>query len=649
LTEVVAGTVIDGRYRVLERVGAGGMAEVYSAEDTHLGRKVALKLLHGRFAQDREFVERFRREASSAAGLQHPNVVGVYDRGEFDGTYYIAMEFCEGESLKDLIVREAPLDPRRAIAIAMQILAATRFAHRRGVIHRDLKPQNVIVDSGGPGGAPAGRPIPEDHVKVTDFGIARAGASDITEAGAIMGTAQYLSPEQAHGRQVTEASDLYSIGVVLFEMLTARAPFEGDSAVAVALKHVNQPPPSPREFVPQVPRDLEGVVLKALTKDPAQRYTDADTFMRDLKAVEVHLEEGAVDTESTAVFAPVPVIVPPPPAAAEIGESAAVPPPLVPAPPDAEGPPGEEDRERSMRRRRLLIAAAIAALALAALATYLIVRPGQETVPPVIGQTLDSAQAELEAKGFTVDVKRRSDLSPADTVFDQAPTAGALADEGATVTLFVSNGPSTVKVPDVVGLTEKDAKRRVTSADLRPDIERESSATVAKGIVIRSDPGPGRLIERNSAVTLVVSGGPKEVSVPGVVGQDQEDAVRQLRDAGLSPVVREKSSSEPQGTVVSQSPGAGARVEEGTTVTVFVSNGTVKEVPDVVGLSQARAESQLGGKGFDVAVRTRETSDPTEDGIVLSQSPAGGSERSEGAAVTITVGVVTVPQGQVTP
>ena len=287
---IAEGTVIDGRYHVLGKLGAGGMADVYCAEDTHLGRKVALKLLHARFAQDQEFVERFRREASSAAGLQHPNVVGVYDRGEFDGTYYIAMEYCEGRTLKDIVARTA-LDPARAIAITKQMLVATRFAHRRNVIHRDLKPHNVILDS-------------EDNVKVTDFGIARAGASDITEVGAIMGTAQYLSPEQAQGRPVTEASDLYSIGVVLFEMLTGKAPFDGDSAVAVALKHVNQPAPSPREMVPAVPPELEAVVLKALAKDPAQRYGDADSFIKDLEVVEERLRQGPVDVESTAVFAP---------------------------------------------------------------------------------------------------------------------------------------------------------------------------------------------------------------------------------------------------------------------------------------------------------------------------------------------------------
>ena len=296
--ELAENAVIDGRYRIVGHVGSGGMADVYRAEDTHLGRPVALKLLYRRFAQDTEFVERFRREASSAAALQHPNVVSVYDRGEFDGTYYIAMEFCEGSSLKEVISREAPMDCARAIALTKKILLAARFAHRRGVIHRDLKPHNVMISSEQSG---------DDEVKVADFGIARAGASEITEVGAIMGTAQYLSPEQAQGHAVNEASDLYSIGVVLFEMLTGRPPFDGDSAVAIALKHVSEPPPSPREFRPEIPPQLEAVVLKSLAKTPEQRYGDADSFIRDLEVAEAALDGHPPDSETTAMFAPIPV------------------------------------------------------------------------------------------------------------------------------------------------------------------------------------------------------------------------------------------------------------------------------------------------------------------------------------------------------
>ncbi|MGH2978284.1 MAG: Stk1 family PASTA domain-containing Ser/Thr kinase [Solirubrobacterales bacterium] len=637
---IAEGTVIDGRYRVLSKIGAGGMAEVYCAEDMHLGRKVALKLLHARFAQDHEFVERFRREASSAAGLQHPNVVGVYDRGEFDGTYYIAMEYCEGPSLKEIVARTA-LDPERAIAIAKQILVAARFAHRRNVIHRDLKPHNVILDA-------------EDNVKVTDFGIARAGASDITEVGAIMGTAQYLSPEQAQGRPVTEASDLYSIGVVLFEMLTGRAPFDGDSAVAVALKHVNQPAPSPRETVPELVPELEAVVLKALAKDPAQRYRDADSFIKDLEVVESRLRQGPVDVESTAVFAPVaattaptalaptpPVAAEPPPPAPPIGEAA------LPPPPGA-GEPPEEPPERG--RRRWLAAALIAGLVgLAVLAFLLLGSQEKITVPPVVGQTLEQARARVDRAGLDVEVKRRTDQAPRDFVFEQSPNPGQEVDEGSVVTLFVSNGPSTVRVPDVVGLDQADARRRLRRADLRADVERESSTEVGEGVVIRTDPGPGRPAERDSAVTLVVSSGPDQVTVPSLIGETQEDAVARLREEGLSPIVRERASSEPVDTVIEQTPAAGQEVDEGSSVTIFVSNGQVREVPDVTGLPQSEAEAELDDAGFGVSVRSRSTDQPDDEGIVLSQAPRGGVERREGATVTITVGELAEPPPEETP
>ena len=641
MSQVPENTVVDGRYRMLHKIGSGGMADVYCAEDTHLGRRIAMKLLHRRFAQDTEFVERFRREASSAAGLQHPNVVGVYDRGEFEDTYYIAMEYCEGRSLKDVIRAEAPLDVRRAIGITKQILLAARFAHRRNVIHRDLKPHNVLLDA-------------EDGVKVTDFGIARAGASDITQAGAIMGTAQYLSPEQAQGSPVTEASDVYSIGVVLYELLTGKAPFEGESAVAIALMHVNQPAPSPRELVPAIPRELEAVVLKALAKSTAERYPDAESFMRDLEAVESRLDRGPVDTESTAVFAPVavgmpPASTPPPPPPPPVAvappagaDEPAVVEPIVAVPPPP--PPGEPPDEHGARRNRWLLPALLVALAALAVVAFLALRsPSQVSVPIVVGQTLDSARAELERAGLEADVRRRADRAPRDIVFDQAPNAGRNVDDGSSVAVFVSNGPGTVKVPDLLGLTEADAKRRLRAAELTPDVQRESSAKVAGGLVIRTDPSEGRPVDRRSEVTLFVSSGPEQVVVPDVTGQDETSAVTALRGKGLSAVVREKASTEPQGTVVSQSPAGGLQVDQGTSVTIFVSNGKVLEVPDVTGLSQADGESQLEDAGFRPSVRTRQTELPEEEGTVLSQSPRGGAERREGSTVTLTVGELVIP------
>src|SRR5438105_7684372 len=290
VADLATGTMVDGRYKVVGRLGTGGMADVFLAEDQQLGRKVALKLLHRRFAEDPDFVERFRREAQAAAGLQHPNVVGVYDRGTYDDTYYIAMEYLPGRTLKQLVRQEAPLDPVRAIDIAIQILKASRFAHRRGVIHRDLKPHDVIVDDA-------------DHAKVTDFGIARAGASDMTETGSIMGTAQYLSPEQAQGHAVSAGSDLYSIGVVLYEMLTGRVPFDAESAVTIALKHVSEAPPPMTALNPAVPGELEQVVMWALNKNPVDRPANADQFITALEQARSSILSGTRGQRTASIAA----------------------------------------------------------------------------------------------------------------------------------------------------------------------------------------------------------------------------------------------------------------------------------------------------------------------------------------------------------
>src|SRR6202453_4657677 len=265
------GTIVDGRYRVISRLGSGGMADVYLAQDQLLGRDVAVKVLHHHFAEDQEFVERFRREASSAAALSHPNIVAIFDRGEWNGTYYIAMEYVAGRSLKEIVRERGALEPAAAIDIVVQILQAARFAHKRGVIHRDLKPHNVIIDE-------------EGRARVTDFGIARAGASDMTLTGSIMGTAQYLSPEQAQGLVVSAASDLYSVGVILYELLTGAVPFEGETAVAIAFKQVSAEPLAPSALRPGLPASLDAVVLRALAKDPAQRYADADALIAALES-----------------------------------------------------------------------------------------------------------------------------------------------------------------------------------------------------------------------------------------------------------------------------------------------------------------------------------------------------------------------------
>src|SRR6184192_3021249 len=286
VSDTLIGTVFDGRYKIVRKLGAGGMADVYLAEDQELGRRVAIKILNDKYATDDQFIERFRREAKNAAGLSHPNIVSIYDRGEAKGTYYIAMEYLEGRSLKELIVKRGPAPIGIAVDYARQILAALRFAHRNGVVHRDIKPHNVLVDA-------------EGRVKVTDFGIARAGASQMTETGSIIGTAQYLSPDQARGAQVDQTSDLYSLGIVLYELLTGTVPFTGDTPVEIAMKHLSAVPEPPSAKRPEVPHALDQVVLRALAKDPAQRYQSAEEMDADLGrvarglAVSLETEEAA--------------------------------------------------------------------------------------------------------------------------------------------------------------------------------------------------------------------------------------------------------------------------------------------------------------------------------------------------------------------
>ena len=288
MARVSKGTVVDERYTLERKIGSGGMADVWLARDQELDRDVAVKILHDRFAQDREFVERFRREAQSAAGLQHPNVVSIFDRGEFDDTYFIAMEFVEGPQLKELV--KGGMSTEDAISFTRQILNAARFAHRKGIVHRDLKPQNVLIDEDG-------------RARVADFGIARGESSDITATGSVMGTAQYLSPEQAQGKETTPRSDIYSIGVILYEALTRRVPFEGDSAVAVALKQVSEQPRRPSAINPNVPPALDAVVMRSLAKDPEARFKDADAFLKALDAAE--RAPDAPRPEDTAAFAAV--------------------------------------------------------------------------------------------------------------------------------------------------------------------------------------------------------------------------------------------------------------------------------------------------------------------------------------------------------
>jgi eukaryotic-like serine/threonine-protein kinase len=620
MTEVAGNTVVDGRYRVLRRIGSGGMADVYCAEDTHLGRQVAIKVLHRRFAQDQEFVERFRREAKAAAGLNHPNVVGVFDRGEHQGTYYIAMEYLEGQTLKDLVTAEAPLPQERVIELGLQILQAAGFAHSHGVIHRDFKPHNVIVDDLG-------------HAKVTDFGIARAGASEMTETGSIMGTAQYLSPEQAQGHAVTATSDLYSIGVMLYELLAGRLPFDGDSAVAVALKHLSETPAPISQWRPDIHPALEAVVMAALAKDPAQRWQSAEDFAAGLEAARTQIQAGPNGGQDTASFAAIPM-----PVADETGPTQ-----LAPETAPVVAPIGEPERER--RRRWWWYAIGLLALALLGVLLYLILSgvltADKREVPRVTGKQLVEARALLERAGFEVDTERVQSSQPFDQVVDQDPNAGEEADEGSTVTLEVSGGPGDVLVPPVANLRQGQAVNELEDAGLKVTIDREFSDKVKKDFAIRTVPPEGTEVTKRTRVRLLVSQGPEQVTVPDVTGLTRDSAEARLRDEGLEVAVDGQESDEPEGDVISQSPGGGSKVARGETVTITVSTGRAQAaVPDVVGLGEERASSRLSSAGLAPVRQERPVTDPSQDGVVIEQRPGAGTEVDEGSQVVIVVGVL---------
>ncbi len=610
MSAVEAGTIIDGRYRVSARLGSGGMADVYLAQDTLLGRQVALKLLHHRFAEDQEFVERFRREASSAAGLSHPNVVAVFDRGEWDGTYYIAMEYLPGRSLKAVVREHGALSPQDATDIVVQILLATRFAHKRGIIHRDIKPHNVILDE-------------EGRAKVTDFGIARAGASDMTLTGSIMGTAQYLSPEQAQGHAVSESSDLYAVGVVLYELLTGQVPFEGESPVTVALKQVSVEPTPPSALNPAVTPALEAVVMRSLAKDPAARFANADEFIAALQQA----REG---------IAPAPAFngVPPTQDAAAL---------LVPPMPQDDGAPADG----ALRRKRALwIAAGVVLLAIAVAAALLLLKPaksGRVTVPNLAGETQAAAVSSLRREGLVPVVSLAANARvPTGQVVGSTPPAGTIVAKGSHVSVVVSSGPGVIGLPDVNGKSSSEAVKILRENGFQPTTQSQASESVEKGRVISTDPAAGIEVQVGSPVTVLVSSGPKEVSVPEVTGETQADATATLAAAGLKVSVSKREVAEPAaGTVISQTPGGGTQLKVGGQVTIVVAQALKKAAaPSVVGQSEAQAIAALTSAGFSSNTVSRTVTDPTKVGIVVQQSPEAGHKLAAGATVTIAVGVL---------
>lgn len=604
-----------GRYAVLERVGSGGMAEVYRARDDLLGREVAIKVLHEHFSKDRSFVERFRREAQAAANLNHPNIVSLYDYGSSDDTYFIVMEFIEGRSLSDIIDAEGPLLPERAAEIAADVASALERAHSNGLVHRDVKPSNIMITDSG-------------QTKVTDFGIARAlggdGEQTMTQTGMVIGTASYLSPEQAQGHPVDGRSDVYALGVVLYEMLTGRPPFGGETPLAIAYKHVRETAEAPSTGNRDVPHGLDSITMKALAKNPDNRYASAAEMDSDLRR---YLSGQQV--HATPILADETMVAPRATGTQVMQQSDLT---------DYREPPPDR------RRAGLYVVVALLILGVFGLLAWLLASNllgGGEPVevPNVVGMTEEEAIAELEEVELGANVLEGPSRRREGRVFRQDPEAETEATTGDVVDIYVSTGRREVTVPDVVGMPQEEAEEVLEAEGLQVgEVSEQASEDFEAGEVISQFPRADATARAGDAVDLVVAGQP---TVPNVVGMSEEDATATLQEAGYDVDVNTTPDEADEGTVIAQEPEAGTELAEGETVTILVSEGPeAQEMPDVRGEDGDEAEANLE-EDLGLVVEQVEAEPgmcgAVPPGVVCEQDPEPGTPVREGDDATLYV------------
>jgi len=629
------GKIFGGRYEIIEKIGEGGMATIYRAQDLRLKRFVAIKVLSEKLAEDPEILSRFLREAQSAARLVHPNIVNVYDIEESDGLNYIIMEYIDAHSLKKIIEKQAPFDRETVLKVFKQIANAVKFAHENGIIHRDLKPQNVLVNSMG-------------LLKVTDFGIARAiTSSSLTHTGTMMGTVQYFSPEQAQGKPVDRTTDIYSLGIILFEILTGKLPFEGDNLVAIALKQVQEDPPAPSTINPSVTPYMDKVVLKALSKNPGDRYQDMDEFMQEV-------ENAFTRPESK------PELIQP----QEIGST-----PVLQAghqfetieitDEDEEEMDEDEDEveeyeyKKAGKRGGETVIYILILSAFLFVITYHLYRRGdlslifhKDIVPDFVGISLSKARKKADANGWQLQIAEEvfHRKIPEGIILSQKPPVGEKLPRGGTILVTISKGKTRTEVPDVVSLTVSQAQDELKSRGLKAVIRRrENSNSIPEDRVISQDPLPIEEVPPGSKVYLVVSLGQKKMEVPDLVGMTKDKATEAAAKNNLSIMIEERkhSSKYPEDYVISQDPAPGTNIEKGGKIKVILSKGAeILIAPDIVGKKLGEAREMLATLKIRMEVTDNTDNDEAK---IIGQKPSAGKKMDEKVMKVWVQEKVTVP------
>jgi beta-lactam-binding protein with PASTA domain/predicted Ser/Thr protein kinase len=655
-------TVLNDRYEVEQRIGRGGMADVFLARDLLLDRPVAIKVLFPEFAVDPNFVERFRREAQSAASLNHPNIVSVYDWGQYANTYFMAMEYVQGRTLADILRANGHVNSMQAAEIAGEVAAALGFAHRNGVVHRDIKPANILIGANG-------------QVKVADFGIARAmnapTESNLTQVGAVMGTATYFSPEQAQGAQPDPRSDLYSLGIVLYEMVAGRPPFDGDNPVSIAYKQVHDAPRPLNQLVADVPRPFEAIVAKLLAKKPELRYPTAEALREDLRRFRNgEPVQALAATVAPPAVGPVRQVVAGGAATTAMPRSGAV---VRVAPTTAattvmarttlqprQGPPPQPPDRNRTALWAIASAFAVIALVVGGLLLFRALRkndngsaastvPASFALPDVTNQQLEAAQQKLSDVGLSFKPDPQPDATVAEgVVYKTDPPAGTLVQAGQAITLTYNPVAQVIAITDVTGKSLADATAALQTQGFVVTNSSEANPTVAAGMVIRTEPAANQPVKQGSTVNIVVSGGPDKVGVPVTAGQAQADATKLLQGSpyGFNVTISQQASATvPLGVVIGTDPGANTSVAKASAITLIVSSGPAKvAVPPVEGLAEAAARTQITGLGLQVSVTYVTVAvGSTDDGNVISQSVPAGSQVDPSSLIKLKVGKAVQP------